>query len=165
MHKRIGVNRSRGRLTRAATHPPFCDEFGHKGWLNKISRAQRHVVRHLRLEIAGSARWSRPLRITFLSDFHTGSHSEDVSRLKLIIDETTSVMPDLALFGGDYVNIQLFGGGRVPPRTIAMILSRLNAPRGILGIQSLEQDLSSCCLLWVRNPDSATPGDTRQPVR
>jgi uncharacterized protein len=39
-------------------------------------------------------------------------------------------MPDLVLFGGDYVNMQPFGRGRIPPRTIAAILSRLEAPLG-----------------------------------
>ena len=134
MRKDTDGHRSRGRLTRAITRPPFRDEFGHKGWLKTFSRAQRHVVRHLHLEIAGWPRWSRPLRIAFLSDFHTGSHSDDVSRLNLIIDEAASVMPDLALFGGDYVNMQLFGGGRVPPQTIAAILSRLEVPLGCLAV-------------------------------
>ena len=96
----------------------------------KISRAQRHVVRHLDLKITGWPQWSRPLRIAFLSDFHTGAHADDVSRLKLIVDEAAHFMPDLALFGGDYVNMQIFGGGRVPPRTIAAVLARLKAPLG-----------------------------------
>src|SRR5262249_27460200 len=45
-----------------------------------------------------------------------------------------ALAPDLVLFGGDYVNMQLFGGGRVPPRTIAAILSRLEAPLGRFAI-------------------------------
>jgi uncharacterized protein len=129
MGKNLG-DRSRDRLTRAITRPPFSDELGNKGWLRKISRAQQHVVRHLDLKIAGWPQWSRPLRIAFLSDFHTGSHSNDISRLNMIIDEAASAAPDLALFGGDYVNMQPFGGGRVPPRTTAAILSRLEAPLG-----------------------------------
>jgi uncharacterized protein len=52
----------------------------------------------------------------------------------LIIDEAASAMPDLVLFGGDFVNMQLFGGGRVPPRTIAAILSRLKAPLGRVAV-------------------------------
>src|SRR5262249_50952866 len=36
--------------------------------------------------------------------------------------------------GGDYVNLQPFGGGRVPPHTIAAILSRLEAPQGRFAI-------------------------------
>jgi uncharacterized protein len=43
---------------------------------------------------------------------HTGSHSNDVKRLSLLIDEAASLTPDLALFGGDYVNMQLIGGSR-----------------------------------------------------
>lgn len=129
-----GEYRSRGWLTRAIARPPFRDESGRKGWLRKISRAPPHVVRRPYLEIAGWPRWARPLRIAFLSDFHTGSHSDDVSRLSIIIEEAASFSPDLALFGGDYVNMQLFGRGRVPPRTIAAILSRLEAPLGRFAI-------------------------------
>jgi uncharacterized protein len=132
--RKIAGHRSRGRLTRAITRPPFRDRLGHKGWLTKMSCAQQHIVRHLQLEIARWPQWSRPLRIAFLSDFHTGSHSDDVARLNLIIDEAASITPDLALFGGDYVNMQPFGGGRVPPRTIAAILSRLEAPLGRFAI-------------------------------
>ncbi len=79
--RKVAGHRSRGRLTRAITRPPFRDRLGHKGWLTKISHAQQHVVRHLQLEIARWPQWSRPLRIAFLSDFHTGSHSDDVARL------------------------------------------------------------------------------------
>jgi uncharacterized protein len=132
--RKIAGQRSRGRLTRAITRPPFYDELGRKGWLTDVSRAQRHVVRRLHLEIVGWPQWRRPLRIAFLSDFHTGSHSDDVVRLNSIIDDATSLTPDLVLFGGDYVNMQPFGGGRIPPRTIAAILSRLEAPLGRFAI-------------------------------
>jgi uncharacterized protein len=57
-----------------------------------------------------------------------------VARLNVIVDEVAALAPDLVLFGGDYVNMQLFGGGRVPPRTIAAILSRLEAPLGRFAI-------------------------------
>jgi predicted MPP superfamily phosphohydrolase len=50
------------------------------------------------------------------------------------MDEVASLAPDLVLFGGDYVNMQLFGGGRVPPRAIARILSGIKAPLGILAV-------------------------------
>jgi predicted MPP superfamily phosphohydrolase len=132
---RKGAGRhARGRLARAITRPPFHDELGRKGWLAEISRAQRHVVRRLRLQIEGWPRWQRPLRVAFLSDLHTGSHADDVIRLRSIIDEAAALAPDLVLFGGDYVNMQPFGGGRVPPRTIAAILSRLDAPLGRFAI-------------------------------
>jgi predicted MPP superfamily phosphohydrolase len=45
-----------------------------------------------------------------------------------------ALAPDLALFGGDYVNMQLFGGGRVPPRVVARSLARIKAPLGRFAI-------------------------------
>jgi predicted MPP superfamily phosphohydrolase len=74
------------------------------------------------------------LRIAFLSDLHTGSHFDDIARLSSIIAEAASLAPDLVLFGGDYVNMQIFGGGRVPPCTIARILSRIDAPLGCFAV-------------------------------
>src|SRR6266536_4638897 len=132
--RKIAPSRARGRLTRAILRPPFRDELGRKGWLAEINRAQRHVVRRLRLEIDGWPRWRRPLRVAFLSDLHTGSHSDDVARLNAIVDEIAALAPDLVLLGGDYVNMQPFGGGRVPPRTTAAALSRLEAPLGRFAI-------------------------------
>jgi predicted MPP superfamily phosphohydrolase len=132
--RKVAGRRARGRLTRAITRPPFHDELGRKGWLAEISRAQRHVIRRLHLEIAGWPQWRRPLRVAFLSDLHTGSHSDDVVRLNAIVHDVAALAPDLVLYGGDYVNMQPFGGGRVPPRTIAAILSRLEAPLGRFAI-------------------------------
>jgi predicted MPP superfamily phosphohydrolase len=110
--------------------PPFDDEIGRKGVFERLSRAQPHVVRHLQIDIPGWPRWPRPLRVAFLSDFHVGSHAGDVARLAAIVAEAVSLGPDLALFGGDYINMQPFGGGRVPPRRIAAILGGLTAPCG-----------------------------------
>jgi uncharacterized protein len=132
--RKIAGRRARGRLSRALARPPFRDELGRKGWLAEISRAQRHVIRRLHLEIAGWPQWRRPLRVAFLSDLHTGSHSDDVVRLNAIIDDAAALAPDLVLFGGDYVNMQPFGGGRVPPHTIAAILARLDVPLGRFAI-------------------------------
>jgi predicted MPP superfamily phosphohydrolase len=130
-------------LASAFARPPFYDEKGLKGLFGKISRAQQHLVRHFHLEIAGWPQWQRPLRVIFLADFHTGSHLDDVARLDLIMAEAARLTPDLVLFGGDYVNMQLFGGGRVPPWAIARILSRINAPLGrfaILGNHDYDYD-------------------------
>jgi predicted MPP superfamily phosphohydrolase len=125
------VKRRRGKwLTRALTRPPYHDETGAKGWLERVSRAQPHRLCRLDLAIAGWPRTARPLRIAFLSDFHAGSHAGDAARLAAIVDEAAGYKPDLVLYGGDFVNMQIFGGGRLPPRTIAAILGRLAAPLG-----------------------------------
>jgi predicted MPP superfamily phosphohydrolase len=117
-------------LTRWLAEPPFRDEAGRKGWLERFSRAQPHQVRRFSLSIAGWPRWPRPLRIAFLSDFHVGSHAGDVARLTAIVDEAASLAPDIALLGGDFVNMMPFGGGRVPPFVIARALARLAPPLG-----------------------------------
>jgi uncharacterized protein len=127
---KAGLRRPFKWLLRAITRPPFTDPLGRKGLFEDISRAQLYVLRRLRLAVAGWPRWLRPLRIVFLSDLHTGSHAGDVRRLESIIQDAIQLAPDLVLFGGDYVNMQPLGGGRVPPRTIAAILSRLAAPHG-----------------------------------
>src|SRR5215469_15670451 len=93
----------RGRLIRTLARPPFRDELGRKRWFERFARAQPHFVHSLRLKIDGWPHWSRPLRVIFLSDFHTGSHSDDVARLQGIATEARTFGPDLVLFGGDFV--------------------------------------------------------------
>jgi predicted MPP superfamily phosphohydrolase len=121
-------------LLQKITRSLYTDELGHKGWFERIARAQPHVVRNLDLAIPGWPHTARPLRIAFLSDFHLGSHAGDVARLAAIVAEAATYKPDLVLHGGDYVNMQPFGGGRIPPRTVAAILARLDAPLGRFAI-------------------------------
>ena len=119
---------------RALLRPPYLDEVGDKGVFERISHPQPHVVRKLHLNIAGWPRMTRPIRIAFLSDLHAGSHANDVDRLRGIIDEAAKYEPDLALHGGDFVNMQPFGGGRLAPKIIAYILSHLKAPLGSFAV-------------------------------
>src|SRR6201999_4543054 len=71
-----------------------------------------------------------PLRVVFLSDLHTGSHTGDIPRLAAIVREAAGDRPDLVLFGGDYMNSQFFGGGRVPPGVTARLLAPLQGRHG-----------------------------------
>jgi predicted MPP superfamily phosphohydrolase len=117
-------------LTRAITRPPYLEETCRKSFIGRFFRAPAHVVRTVVLRIPGWPNWSRPLRITLLSDFHTGCHADDLARLNAIIAEATSYRPDLVLLGGDFVNTMLFGGGHIAPRAIAAALARLDGPLG-----------------------------------
>ena len=47
------------------------------------------------------------------------------NRLEGIVAEVISHRPGLLLLGGDYVNMQPFGGGRVRPEQIAEVLAPL----------------------------------------
>jgi predicted MPP superfamily phosphohydrolase len=109
---------------------PYRDPHGRKGWLAPFARAQDHVVRHYSLTLPGWPQFERPLRIVLLADFHAGSHTDDVTRYAAIVKEAAAFLPDLVLFGGDYVNMQLLGGGRVPPRVVARLLARIMGRHG-----------------------------------
>jgi predicted MPP superfamily phosphohydrolase len=126
-------------LMRAMLRPPYRDEAGRK-WFERIARAQPHLATRLDLAVPGWPRTSRPLRIAFLSDFHLGSHAGDVARLAAIVAEAQAFEPDLALHGGDFVNMQLFGGGRIPPHVIAATLARLDAPLGRFAVLGNHDD-------------------------
>lgn len=112
------------RLAHRLVRRPFGDALGGKGWLRPFTRAQPHLVRHYVLTLPGWPRFARSLRIVLLSDHHLGSHTDDVARHAAIAREAAAFLPDLVLFGGDYMNMMLFGGGRVPPRVIARLLAR-----------------------------------------
>jgi predicted MPP superfamily phosphohydrolase len=60
-----------------------------------------------------------------LSDLHVGSHACDLERFQSIVRELNVYTFDLLLFPGDFVNMQPFGGGRIPPQMIAEILEPL----------------------------------------
>ena len=126
----------RGWLTRALARPPFHDPTGQKGAFARFAYAQPHHMRKLSLTISG---WPK-LRIAFLSDFHAGSHTGDATRLAAIVEEAAAQKPDLALYGGDFVNMQLFGGGRIPPHVIAATLARLDAPLGRFAVLGNHDD-------------------------
>lgn len=122
------------RLTRWLVNPPYRDAAGRKGIVAPFAHAQPHLVRELKFTIPGWPNFGRPLRVAFLADFHTGSHTDDVARLERIITEAATYKPDLVLYGGDYVNMMAFGGGRIPPAVIARILGTLEAPLGRVGV-------------------------------
>lgn len=124
----------RRKLIHLFGHFPYTDEIGEKGWFGRLARPQPHRVQRLTLALDGWPRWPRPLRIAFLSDFHVGSHTGDVARLEAIAAETAAARPDLVLLGGDYMNMQPLGGGRVSPRRIAAILAGIDAPLGRVAV-------------------------------
>jgi uncharacterized protein len=122
------------RLAAAVIKRPFTDELGHKGWFQRIARARPHIVCRHHVLIEGWPRFARPLRIAFLTDLHAGSHTGDTVRLTAILAEAASYSPDLVLFGGDYVNMQYFGRGRLAPRVIAALMARLDGAHGRFAI-------------------------------
>lgn len=113
---------------------PFEDVSGRKGVFQRWTRAQPHITDRQRVCIEGWPPSSRPLRIAFLSDFHVGSHANDLERLRGIAAQVADWTPDMVLFGGDYVNMQLLGRGRVSPVATSRILAKIPARLGRFAI-------------------------------
>ncbi len=113
---------------------PFTDPEGRKGVFERLTRAPAHRVTRVTMRVPGWPATPRPLRVIFLSDFHTGSHARDVQRFADIVVEANELRPDLVCLGGDYVNRTAYFGGRVPPETTAAILAGLAAPLGIFAV-------------------------------
>jgi predicted MPP superfamily phosphohydrolase len=65
--------------------------------------------------VTGCLPFRHPLRVVFVADFHVGSHANDVQRISALMDEATLLRPDLACFGGDYMNMMplVEGGSRL----------------------------------------------------
>ena len=98
---------------------PFGGTSHHKGLWEPLARALPHEWRRYRL----TAPLDRALSCVVLSDLHVGSHAGDLDRLESIVGEVMAHSPGLLLLGGDYVNMQPFGGGRVRPEQIAEVLA------------------------------------------
>lgn len=113
--------------------PPYTNLTGDKGRFARIAVAQPLDWTHHRLHPPG---WERtgPITIAWLSDFHTGSHTDDLARLKGIVDTVNARAPDLVLLGGDYVNTQPWGGGHIPPAPIVEVLAGLTSRAGVFAI-------------------------------
>jgi predicted MPP superfamily phosphohydrolase len=126
----VSKREPRKTLTLALVKVPYTDERGRKGIFAPFTRAQRHRRTTLSVRLEG---WPK-LRVGFLSDFHTGSHHGDVTRLERLVEETLAQKPDLVLLGGDFMNMLAFGGGRVAPRVIARALGEAKAPLGSFAV-------------------------------
>lgn len=116
---------------RLSAKPPFHDPEGRKGFWTPFTRAPAHRVVTYRVAREDV---TRPWRIALLADLHLGGHADDVNRLRRIVAETNALDPDITLLLGDYVNMMPFGGGRIPPRTVASVLKDLTAPAGVFGV-------------------------------
>ena len=100
---------------------PFAADMPHKGVWERFTKAQNHVWRRYMVkgEVSGS------LTCVVLSDLHTGSHAGDLERLDGIMREIDGRSCHLLLLPGDFVNMQVFGGGRIRPEATAEVLSTL----------------------------------------
>lgn len=80
--------------------------------------------------------WSvpTPLRVAVLTDLHTGSPFNGLSKLQDVVDRTNAARPDLVCILGDLVIQGVLGGRFVAPEAIAAELGRLTPPAGTVAV-------------------------------
>lgn len=90
----------------------------------------RLVTRHETIEIDRWPSGLAALKIAVLSDIHAGGKFIDEEKLRLIVERTNQLQPDLILLLGDYIS-----GGRdhhaMDPEVFAAVLKDFRAPLGV----------------------------------
>ena len=119
-------------FTRFQPSIPFAADQEKKGIWAAVAKAQPHTWQKHQVTLSSELQIATPVRMLVLSDLHVGSHSNDLQRLSQIVAEVAQRQFDLLLLPGDFVNMQVFGGGRVRPYRV---LPRV-APCGAFGSQS-----------------------------
>lgn len=82
-------------------------------------------------------RWPQPLsglKIALLSDIHSGSAFIDEAKLRLIVERTNQLNPDLILIAGDFIAGGRGTNIRMEPGVFAPILKNLHAPLGVYAV-------------------------------
>ncbi len=74
------------------------------------------------------------LRIALIADLHTGGWFVDENKLRLIVDRTNLLNPDLVVLLGDYMSPNTWHSRRVEPEITASVLKDLRAPLGVYAV-------------------------------
>jgi len=95
----------------------------------------RLIVRHETIEIDQWPRELDGLRIAVLSDIHAGGSFIDEGKLRLIVDRTNQLQPEMVVILGDYIA----GDGRrhplkMTPEVFAPLLKNFSAPLGVYSV-------------------------------
>jgi predicted MPP superfamily phosphohydrolase len=74
------------------------------------------------------------LRVTVISDIHAGGPFIDEKKLRLIVERTNQLQPDLIVLLGDYMSPNSWHSERVEPEVIAAVLKDFHAPLGVYSV-------------------------------
>jgi uncharacterized protein len=94
----------------------------------------RLVVRQETLELERWPSGLSGLKIAVLSDLHIGSAYIDERKVRLIVERTNQLQPDLIVILGDYIAGNGRGSHRVEPEVFAPLLKDLHAPFGVYSV-------------------------------
>ncbi len=74
------------------------------------------------------------LRIVVIADIHAGAPFIDDKKLRLIVERTNQLQPDLIVLLGDYISPNSWHSHRVEPEITAAALQDLRAPLGVYSV-------------------------------
>jgi predicted MPP superfamily phosphohydrolase len=94
----------------------------------------RLVVRHETIHIDKWPRELDGLKIAVLSDIHAGSAFIDDRKLRLIVERTNQLQPELIVILGDYITGDGRSNARVAPEVFAAVLKDFHAPLGVYSV-------------------------------
>lgn len=94
----------------------------------------RLIVRQETIEIATWPKEFSGLRIAVISDIHAGAPFIDDQKLRLIVERTNQLQPDLIVILGDYMTGDGWHRHRVEPEVFAALLKDFRAPLGVYAV-------------------------------
>lgn len=94
----------------------------------------RLVVRHETVQIENWPKELEGLRIAVLSDIHVGGWFVRDKKMRLIVDRTNQLQPDLIVILGDYMSGQSWMSDRVEPEVFGPFLRDFRAPLGVYSV-------------------------------
>lgn len=94
----------------------------------------RLVVREQTIQIANWPQQLDGLRIAVLSDIHAGGSFIDDKKLRLVVERTNELHPELIVILGDYMSGNGWVSRRVEPEVFGAILKDFSAPLGTYSV-------------------------------
>jgi uncharacterized protein len=94
----------------------------------------RLVVRQQTITISKWPKQLNGLRIAVLSDIHAGGPFIDENKLRLIVERTNELQPELIIILGDYMSGEGHTSHRVEPDVFGPLLKDFHAPLGVYSV-------------------------------
>lgn len=94
----------------------------------------RLVIRNETISLNNWPKELDGLTIAVISDIHAGSWTIDDDKLRLLVERTNQLQPELIVILGDYLSKDSWTSERLEPEEFAPILKDLRAPLGVYSV-------------------------------
>jgi predicted MPP superfamily phosphohydrolase len=94
----------------------------------------RLVVHQQTIQVANWPKELSGLQVAVISDIHAGGPFIDDKKLRLIVERTNQLHPELIVVLGDYMSGNSWHSHRVEPEVFAPVLKNFSAPLGVYSV-------------------------------